>query len=114
MKNVRITVIKNMYNPELAEKYQARNKCACTVNREGMVFISNGWQRPKGLCESAWKCMEDYCMALSLGGGNFYNGWLGIENIAVVSCNDGIKPVVFLLERTEEDAENWTAGDDEK
>ena len=35
----------------------------------------------------------------------FYsNGWLKDENVAIISCNDGTRPVVFKIEATDEDA----------
>ena len=43
-------------------------------------------------------------MTLAHGGGNFYNGELKDPKAFIASCNDGFRPVSFLLEATEDDA----------
>ena len=65
---------------------------------EGQVFIANGWQRPEGLCQSAWESMSSFVMTLAHGGGNFYDGWMKNPHSAMISCNDGFRPVSFLIE----------------
>ena len=44
-------------------------------------------------------------MTLSHGGSNLYNGWMKNEKSAMISCNDGFRPVSFLIEAMEEDAD---------
>ena len=44
-------------------------------------------------------------MTLTHGGGNFYSGWMKNEKSAMISCNDGFRPVSFLLETLDEDAD---------
>ena len=105
MKKVRITVLKCAWHPELAEKYAADWLTPCDFHRPGQVFYTNGWQKPKGLCDNAWKSMTEYAMTLSQGGGNFYNGELKDPHAFVASCNDGFRPVSFLLEAMEEEAQ---------
>lgn len=61
-------------------------------------FIANGWEKPEGLCESAWQSMSPFVMALAHGGSNFYDGWMKNERSAMISCNDGFRPVSFLIE----------------
>lgn len=51
------------------------------------------------MCDKAWKSMMEYVMTLAHGGQQFYdNEWLNDPNLAVVSCNDGIRPVIFKIE----------------
>ena len=70
----------------------------------GQTFIANGWQRPDGMCESAWSSMSAFVLALSCGGEDLYDGWMKAKRTAMISCNDGFRPVSFLLETKEEDA----------
>ena len=49
--------------------------------------------------------MQDYVMTLSHGGKNFFDGWLKDENSAIISCNDGTRPVIYKIETTDEEAE---------
>ena len=45
------------------------------------------------------------CKALAHGGGDFYDGWMKNPESAMISCNDGFRPVSFYLEALDEDAE---------
>ena len=42
--------------------------------------------------------MSAFVRALGAGGGNFYDGWMKNPRSAMISCNDGFRPVSFLLE----------------
>lgn len=105
MKKVRITVMETNFNQELADKYAAPGLTPCTFNKPGMVFYSNGWQKPEGLCDNAWKSMLEYVMTLAHGGENFYSGWMKDKKTAMIACNDGFRPVSYLLEATDEEAD---------
>ena len=104
MNKVRITVMKTARYDDLIEKYENPITDACDM-REGMVFVANGWRRPEGFCESAWESMSAFVMALAHGGGGFYDGWMKNERSAMISCNDGFRPVSFLIEAMEEEAD---------
>ena len=103
MKRIRITVIRKVSYNDLMEKYENPMEHACDME-EGQVFIANGWQRPDGLCESAWETMSPFVMALAHGAKNFYDGWMKNPKSAMISCNDGFRPVSFLIETLEEEA----------
>lgn len=103
-KKVKITVMKTACYKDLIERYENPISHACDM-KEGQVFIANGWQRPDGMCESAWDSMSAFVMTLAHSGGNFYNGWMKNERSAMISCNDGFRPVSFLIETMDEDAE---------
>ena len=103
MKKCRITVMKVACYDDLIEKYENPIEHACDM-KEGQVFIANGWKRPEGLCLSAWESMSPFVMTLAHGGGNFYNGWMKHPQTAMISCNDGFRPVSFYLEALDEDA----------
>jgi uncharacterized repeat protein (TIGR04076 family) len=70
--------------------------------REGMVFFADGTQKPEGFCDSAWESVLPFVKTLATGGGNFYDGWMKNEKSAMISCNDGFRPVSFLLETVED------------
>lgn len=57
----------------------------------------NGWKKTEGLCDNAWKCMQEYVIALAHGAESFYDGELLDKHAFVASCNDGFRPVIFLL-----------------
>ena len=104
MKKVRITVMRTASYVDLIEKYENPIQHACDL-REGQVFVAYGWERPEGFCVSAWDSMSPFVMTLAHGGGDFYSGWMKDKKSAMISCNDGFRPVSFLLEALESDAE---------
>ena len=89
---------------DLIEKYENPIEHACDM-AVGQVFIANGWARPDGFCDSAWETVSPFVMALSHGAENLYDGWMKNSRSAMISCNDGFRPVSFLLEATDEDAD---------
>lgn len=104
MKKVRISVMKTARYNDLIEKYENPILHECDM-KEGQVFIANGWQKPDGFCDSAWESVSAFVMALAHGGENFYDGWMKNKRSAMISCNDGFRPVSFLLETMDMDAE---------
>ena len=101
MKKIKITVMRMACYKDLMEKYENPIKHACDL-REGQVFIADGWQKPEGLCDSAWESMSAFVMTLAHGGENFYDGWMKDPRSAMISCNDGFRPVSFLIETVED------------
>ena len=106
MKKCRITVMKKAFYRDLADRYENPISHACEL-REGQVFVANGWRKPEGLCDSAWESMSPFVLTLSHGGGNFYDGWMKNPKSAMISCNDGFRPVSFYIEALDEEASDW-------
>ena len=104
MKKVRITAMKRAIHEDLIEKYENPIEHACDTEN-GKVFIANGYKKPEGLCNSAWESMAPFVMALSYGAEDFYDGWMKNKKSAMISCNDGFRPVSFLLETLDEEAD---------
>ncbi|MBO5403243.1 MAG: TIGR04076 family protein [Clostridia bacterium] len=104
MKKVRITVMRVARYDDLINKYENPISHACDMV-EGTVFIANGWEKPSGMCDSAWESMSSFVMALAHGGSDFYDGWMKDPRSAMISCNDGFRPVSFYLEAMDEEAE---------
>ena len=104
MKKVKITVMRMAQYEDLMALYENPIEHACDMQL-GQVFIANGWQRPDGMCESAWESMSPFVMTLAYGGEDFYEGWMKNKKSAMISCNDGFRPVSFYIEALDEDAE---------
>ncbi len=97
MKDVRISVMRISTYPDLMARFENPIEHACDMT-EGDVFIARGGEKPEGFCESAWGSMEAFVRELAAGGGNFFDGWMKNPASAMISCNDGFRPVSFLLE----------------
>ena len=97
MKNVKITAVRSADYTDLQAIYENPIEHTCDV-KIGDVFVSVDGKRPDGLCLSAWESMEHFVKTLAEGGGNFFDGWMKDPYSAMISCNDGFRPVSFYIE----------------
>ena len=104
MKKCKITVMRMACYDDLMAQYENPIQHACDMH-PGQVFIANGWQKPEGMCDSAWESMSPFVMTLAHGGENFYDGWMKNPKSAMISCNDVFRPVSFLIETLNEEAD---------
>lgn len=103
LKKVKITVLKTMFNKELADEYGVDGLTVCPMHKEGQVFYAD-YAKPEGFCDEAWKAVYQYVFALSHGVGEslfYYEDWIKTPGVAICSCNDGLRPVIFKLEATD-------------
>lgn len=100
MKKIKITVMKKACYKDLIKKYENPIQHPCDL-REGQVFFANGWEKPQGFCDSAWQSISPFVMTLAYGGEDIYDGWMKNKKSAMISCNDGFRPVSFYIEVTE-------------
>ena len=100
MKKVKITAVRRTEYPDLMKIYENPIEHACEVTT-GQEWISVNGERPEGLCSAAWESMRHFVEALSRGEGNFYDGWMKNPLSAMISCNDGFRPVSFYIETIE-------------
>lgn len=105
MKPCRIRVMRISEYKDLMAQYELPLKHACDM-KEGMEFITDGEHCPKGFCESAWMSLYPFVMTLSCGGTHIFGNWMKNQASAMVSCNDGFRPVSFLIEVIQEDEAN--------
>lgn len=104
MKKCRITALRQARYDDLSARYENPIEHPCDI-REGDVFIANGYERPEGLCESAWESMSPFVLTLACGGSGIYGNWMKDPRTALISCNDGFRPTSFLIEALDEDAQ---------
>ncbi len=97
MNKVRITVVRQTEYTDLMAKYENPIEHPCDV-RVGQTWLSVDAKCPEGMCPSAWSSMHEFVEALARGEGNFYEGWMQNPMSAMISCNDGFRPVSFYIE----------------
>lgn len=102
MNKVKITVLKTTFDEDLAREYGVLGLKACPMMREGQVFYAD-YAKPEGLCDEAWKAIYLFAFALAHGMKDcfYHSDWIGAPGVAIASCNDGIRPVIFKLEATD-------------
>lgn len=106
MKKCKITVLKRTFDKELADEYGAEGLGACPMLKEGQVFYAD-WECPEGFCNEAWKAIYQYVFTLAHGGAKelfYYGDWIRKPGVAICSCNDGLRPVIFKIEATDEES----------
>ena len=97
MFDVKITAVKKVCYKDLIEKYENPIEHACDV-KEGDEWLSKDGLCPQGFCQSAWMNLQSFVFALASGAENFYDGWMKNKRSAMISCNDGFRPVSFYIE----------------
>ncbi len=97
MKRVRITVKRIAEYRDLMAEYENPIEHTCDM-RLGQTFIVEDYTKPEGMCDSAWETLYPFVKELAEGGGNFFDGWMKNPHSAMLSCNDGFRPVSFYVE----------------
>lgn len=70
---------------------------ACELFRDGQEFIvEDVGKMPQGFCTSAWNTIYSNLRTLAFGGNL---PWYKERGVLVSCCSDGLRPVVFKLER---------------
>ncbi len=105
MKKCKLTILKTTLQEDLAKEYGIPNFSTCPLMKEGQVFYASS-AKPCGFCDEAWKAIYQYVFALAHGSeGWYFNDWIDPKHkgVAICSCNDGLRPVIIKVERTDED-----------
>ena len=98
--NVKITILKSELDKELVEKYAIPDFETCPFHKAGQVYISDGDNKPDGLCEYAWRPIQEMMKLLADGELLQPSGtWMQDDDKGVFSCVDGLRPVIMLIER---------------
>lgn len=106
MKKVKITVLKTTFDKDLALEYGSEGLGPCPMLKAGQIFYAD-YAKPDKFCDEAWKAIYQYAFALAHGTGNnvfYYGDWIRKPGVAICSCNDGLRPVIFKLEATDEES----------
>lgn len=85
---------------DLMEQYENPIEHACDMH-VGQTFEVEECRKPIGMCNSAWETLLPFVTELAHGGGDFYDGWMRNKHSAMLSCNDGFRPVSFYVEVVE-------------
>lgn len=104
MKKCKITILKTTLQEDLAAEYGVPNLSTCPLMREGQTFYAS-YAKPEGFCDEAWKAIYQYVFALANGSHGWYlDDWIDPKHdgVAICSCNDGLRPVIMKVERTDE------------
>jgi len=95
---VKISVLKRFHPSEVFDKspVTSHTREACNLFKDGQEFIVENLEMPEGFCTSAWVSMYGIIQLLSFGGDL---PWIKEKGVAISCCIDGLRPVIFKLER---------------
>ena len=102
MAGVRITVLKRTVSCGVCAEYggvawKLQGGCEpCGKCKDGQQFISSRGEQPSGFCSWAWADIQRDVTMIRLGGAR---DWLKNPGTWLSSCTNGMKPVIFLIER---------------
>lgn len=100
MKRIKITVKRITVYRDLMAEYENPIEHACDMQL-GQTFVVENCEKPEAMCQSAWEILYPFVRELAEGGGNFFDGWMRNPHSAMLSCNDGFRPVSFYIEVVE-------------
>jgi uncharacterized repeat protein (TIGR04076 family) len=98
---LKITVLKRQDPKEIFDEYPVGERdwfVPCEVYEDGQEFILDELKMPDGFCGSAWQTIYPNVRTLSFGGNLPY---FEEEGVSVTCCADGMRPVIFKIERIE-------------
>lgn len=96
---VKITVLKRFSPSEVFESSPVTPTEpleACELYEDGQEFIVEDLKMPEGFCGAAWHAIYGNLRTLAFGGDL---PWYKEKGTAVNCCIDGLRPVIFKLER---------------
>jgi len=96
---IKITVLKRFSPSEVFERSPVtpiESLAECELFTDGQEFIVENMRMPEGFCTSAWVSIYCNVRILSFGGDL---PWFKEKGVSVNCCIDGLRPVIFKLER---------------
>lgn len=97
MANVKITVLKKLKNDEIINEYalETQQPECSRIGPLGKEYIFD-MDIPEGFCSWAWADIQRDVIHLVFGG-DF--PWMKQKGTGIAACTDGLKPVIFKIER---------------
>ena len=100
MYKIKITVLKRFHPSEVFKRSPVTpvhmHFEACELFKDGQEFIVENLRMPEDFCTSAWVSIYSNIRLLSFGGDL---PWFKEKGVAINCCIDGLRPVIFKLER---------------
>ena len=103
MTKVKISVVKSfskkdVFGDELPDGLKGPLD-VCDTHRPGQEFFFDGSGCPEGLCNWAYSDIQKEIVHIYHGGDNH---WIEEPGVGYAACTDGMKPVLFRIERVED------------
>ena len=100
MAKYKITVIKRSLHQDLIDEYVSERRKdfgRCQAYEDGQEFILEDFPlKPEGFCDWAWADIHRDVVSVMFGGSY---PWIQQPGMSITCCTDGLRPVVFKVER---------------
>ncbi|NIP66795.1 TIGR04076 family protein [Candidatus Bathyarchaeota archaeon] len=96
---VKITVLKRFSPSEIFDESPVtpvEPLGACELFDDSQEFLVEDGKMPEGFCTPAWHTIYSNVRTLAFGGDL---PWYKEKGVAINCCTDGLRPVIFKLER---------------
>ncbi len=96
-------MLRKEFFPDLVKEYAANPETGvCTAFEVGQEFIFDREHKLKGgFCTEAWSAINRYVFT-HLYDGTIMPGWMKDDKVMISCCNDGIRPVIFKIEKIDD------------
>jgi len=102
MKKCKISVLKCSFNEDLAKEYCGREATPCQLFEVGQEFIVEGLNQPADFeCGGAWQDIHKSLLSIGFDA-HLFPGWMKDDKTIISCCTDGIRPVIFKIERLDD------------
>jgi uncharacterized repeat protein (TIGR04076 family) len=102
MSKCKITVVRRTINQDLIDEYLSDTRESfgrCQAYEDGQEFVIESFPlKPEGFCDWAWADIHRDIVAVMFGGSY---PWIKQPGTAITCCTDGLRPVIFKVERIE-------------
>ena len=102
MTRCRITVLQRSLHQDLIDAYVSDTRedfGRCQAYEDGQEFVIEDFPlKPDGFCDWAWADIHRDVVAVMFGGSY---PWIQKPGTAITCCTDGLRPVVFKVEKIE-------------
>ena len=97
---IKITVLKRELYKDLVDEHAAsKTLTPCPKYEDGQEFFLEAKEMPAGFCSWAWADIHRDIVAV-------YHGasfpWIEQKSLIISSCTDGLRPVIFKIEKISE------------
>ena len=100
MSKLKITVLKKTFYQDLADAYAQPDAPPCPYFTEGQEFIVEHVEKPEGFCTWARADLRHDIFRVASGG---EMPGLKQPGVAIAGCTDWFRPVIFKIERIEDE-----------
>ncbi|MGD2142748.1 MAG: TIGR04076 family protein [Candidatus Bathyarchaeota archaeon] len=95
--DVKITILKKLETGDIFEEHAVEEaQPSCPAVQVGNEYVSTNMAMPEGFCSWAWADIQRDVVHLAMGG-DF--PWMKERGKMISCCTDGLRPVLFKLER---------------